>query len=134
MKLDGKPMGLINLQKYRDAIQWGSREAKEPLPSSFFNETEKFMKSYKKEEATKKKDGLRDDKTADPISWMIFVLFLNWSLQNNNIFVWVYSILQWNCIALSINISPMGLHNITSAEDYIKIVYDKTKKIKRVRR
>ena len=31
-------------------------------------------------------------------------------------------------MARSINISPLGLHNIVSSEDFLKIVYDVTKK------
>ena len=30
-------------------------------------------------------------------------------------------------MAISISIGPLGIHSITSQEDYIKIVYDKTK-------
>ena len=109
-------------------MQWGCKQAKQPLPASFYNKIKTFLCSFKKEAAGKKKEGLVEDKAADPILWTLFLLFLNWALTSKNIFVWVYSILQWNCMARSINISPMGLHNMQASEDYIKVVYDKTKK------
>ena len=127
-KDDGKMMGLVNIRKYRDALQWGSKQAKQPLPASFYNEIETFLKSFKKESAEKKKEGMVEDKSADPISWTLFLLFLNWALEDGDVFVWTYSLLQWNCMARSTNIAPLGLHNIVSSDDFLKFVYDKTKK------
>ena len=37
IKKNGKMMGIENIQKYKDAIIWGSKEANEPLPPSFYN-------------------------------------------------------------------------------------------------
>ena len=61
-----------NIQKYKDAIMWGLGQAKSPLPSSFYDEIERFLKSFKKETKLAAKDVTLDEKEADPI---IFTLF-----------------------------------------------------------
>ena len=55
---------------------WGSKEVKQPLPPSFYNDMEKYLYSYKKESKKAQKNGRLDEKEADPISWSLFLLFL----------------------------------------------------------
>ena len=88
-----------NLRKYKDAILWGSSEAKQPLPSSFYNEIDKFLKKIKKETKKAAKDGLLDEHESDPISWTLFNFILQWALEKGSILIWVFSVLQWNCMA-----------------------------------
>ena len=116
-----------NLRKYKDAILWGSSEANQPLPYSFYNEIGKFFKLFKKETKKAAKDGLLDFHEADPIWWNIFYFILQWALDKGSIFIWVFSVLQWNCMAQSINIGALAYHNFHTGDDYIKIRYDKTK-------
>ena len=49
IKGGGKMFSNSNLRKYKDAILWGSSEEKQPLPSSFYNDSDKFLKYFKKE-------------------------------------------------------------------------------------
>ena len=44
VKANGKMCSNSNLHKYKDAIIWVSREAKQTLPYSFYNDTDKFLK------------------------------------------------------------------------------------------
>ena len=60
----------------------------------------------------------------------IFCLLLGWALDGGNIFVWVYALLQWNCMTRSINIGTLGLHNVGSANDFWKSNKTKQKLIK----
>ena len=46
---NGKLCSNSNIRKYKDAILWGSSQAKSPLPFSFYNEIDRFLKSFKKE-------------------------------------------------------------------------------------
>ena len=38
IKANGQYSSLVNLHKYKDAIMWGAKEMKKPLPPSFYNE------------------------------------------------------------------------------------------------
>jgi hypothetical protein len=73
------------------------------------------------------KDGMLDEKEADPISWGLFRKILQWAIERKNIHLWAFSILQWNCMARSINIGVLALHCFRVGEDNIKVRYDKSK-------
>ena len=73
------------------------------------------------------KEGLLDEKEADPISWTLFQLILKWAIEAGFLLIWVYLLLQWNCMARSKNIGELAYHNFVTGDDYIKIRYDKTK-------
>ena len=73
------------------------------------------------------KDGLLDKHKADPISWTFFNFILKWALEKGGILIWVFSVLQWKCMARSINIGALSCHNFPTGDNYIKIRYKKTK-------
>ena len=77
-----------------------------------------------------KKDGIVEDRGADPISVDLFKLILEWSIMRNNCFMWFWTLCQWNCMARASNIDPLGFHNITLGPDTIIIKYDESKKDK----
>ena len=126
-KDNGKTSSHVQLRKYHDAILWGSQQATELLPRAYYDEIEKFLTSYRKETVDAKKEGKLDEQEADPISWSLFKLILSWALDTSNVFVWTYSILQWNCMARSVNIGSLGFHNFRAGEDHIVCCYDDTK-------
>ena len=127
MKANGKMCSKSNLRKYKDAILWGSSEAKQPLLPSFYDDMDRFMKSFKKETKKAAKYGLLGEHEADPISWTLFNFILQWALEKGSILIWVFSILHWNCMERLINIGALAYHNFQTGDDYIKIRYDKTK-------
>ena len=116
-----------NLRKYKYAILWGSNKAKSLLPTSFYNEMDKFLVPLKKDSKKAAKDGLLDEHESDPISWTLFQLLLKWAIEEVNMLVWVFSLLQWNCMSRSRNIGDLAYHNFRTDNDYIKIRYDNTK-------
>ena len=99
IKPNGHYCSNSQLRKYKDSILWGSTQAKSPLPSSFYREIDTFLKSFKKESKKAAKEGLLDEREADPISWTFFNLILRWAIEENEILIWVFSLLQWNCMA-----------------------------------
>jgi hypothetical protein len=99
------------------------------LPRAYYDDIEKFLTSYRKETVGAKKEGKLDEQEADPISWSPFKLILSWALDTSNIFVWTYSILQWNCMARLVNIGSLGFHNSRAGEDHIVCCYDYTKSV-----
>ena len=69
------------------------------------------MKLFKKETKKAAKVELLDEHEVDPISWTLFEQILNWAIKEGNIYVWVFSIYQWNCMAQSHNIGNLAYHN-----------------------
>ena len=75
------------MRKYRDAIMWGAKTAKQHLPVDFYELIERFHKGYQREHADARKKGEAMDTAADPISGALCKKLLWWSLDENNIFV-----------------------------------------------
>ena len=126
-KADGKFKSIQDLRKYKDAVQWGADTLNVQLPTSFYMAWDKFHKAYKKEFAGAKKEGMVDEQGADPIPYELYVLILGWAIKENNIFVWFWTICQWNFMARSANIDDLGLHNLSIANDSIIGKYDTAK-------
>jgi hypothetical protein len=116
-----------HMRKVNDAILFGARTVKKELSTSYYSEMKGFLNSFKKEAADARSRGNMDEKSADPISFSLFRLILTWAIERGNIFVWVWTILQWNLMARSISIDPLALHNISICEDHFVIRHDSTK-------
>ena len=97
------------------------------LPSTYFTEMDKFLNSYRKEVQSSKEKGKTKKQTAEKIPHTLFRLFLGWALKEGNIFVWVWSILQWHLMGRAISIDPLSLHNMKLGVDHIIIKHDSTK-------
>jgi hypothetical protein len=126
-KPNGKTTSFSHIRKYHDAILYGAESIKERLPIEYFEEMEKFLNAFKKECARAKAEGNLDEREADPLSWGLFRIILTWALSENNIFVWVFSLLQWGCMARSISIGVLAFHNFRLGDDNIICRYDKHK-------
>ena len=72
-----------------------------------------------------------DKEEAEPISFALYQKICEWALSGKFIYVWVFTVFQWNCLARAINIDPLALHNLSPGSDSIKIKYDETKADKR---
>ena len=92
-------MSFACIRKYWDCVQYGAKEAGAQLPVSFYAEKDKFLQAYKKRVAKEKGEGNVDEREANPIPWGLFVLICTWSVTEGNMFLWVWSILQWNLMA-----------------------------------
>ena len=101
--------------------------AGESVPTSFHKEVEHFLKAYKRLEAKERKDGNVDEMSADPIPFSLYLLILEWAISSNNIFVWYWSLCQWNNMPRMANIDPLAFYNYTVGSDSIKCKYDDAK-------
>jgi hypothetical protein len=115
------------MRKLHDAILFGAQAVKQVLSTSYYSEMDSFLNSYKKECADARSRGNVDAKSSDPISFSLYRLILTWAIEKGNIFVWVWTILQWNLMARSIWVDPLALHNIEISEDHFVIRHDSTK-------
>ena len=127
-KKAGKPRSNSDMKKFHHAILFGACEAKQALPLDYHvRVAEDFMKAYKKETVKLKQKGEMDSEDSDPIVFLLYRMICQWSLDSDNMFLWAFTLLQWNCMGRSISIDPLGLHNFKSATDSIKCLYDNSK-------
>ena len=83
-----KYISCSHMRKYDDAIKWGAKVRGLALPRVYFQEiSEKFIPAYKKEYASKKKEGKTDERDADPICCTLFQMICRWAIEEGNIFV-----------------------------------------------
>jgi hypothetical protein len=121
-----------DLRKYKDAIMWGAKQVNALLPAKFYEMFDNFLGGYKKEWMQAKKNGKVDEMAADPIPVSLFRLLLKWALDANNIFVWFWTLLQWNFMARCASIDPLGLRHFTLREDSLVGKYDYQRPTRRV--
>jgi hypothetical protein len=126
-KSNGKICSFTHVRKFHDAILFGAEQAGEILPRMYHQAIHSFMESFKKESVKAKREGNVDEMNADPIPFELYRRFCKWSLEIGNTFMWVYSVLQWNCMGRSISIDALGLHNLSNGSDSFKITYDDSK-------
>ena len=124
---DGFLKSLMDTRKYKDAIMWGAGIAGQKLHTSFYDATEKYLKSYKKLAVKARKDGNIHERAADPISFSLYVVILKWAIESDNTLVWFWTLAQWNCMAWCASIDPLGFHNFTLGQDSIIVKYDDSK-------
>jgi hypothetical protein len=90
-----KIYSFTHMQKIHDAILFGARTAKKILSTSYCAEMDSFLVSFKKEAADARSQGnVDEEKSADPITFSLFRMILNWAVEQGNLFVWVWTILQ----------------------------------------
>ena len=117
----------VHFRKFNDAILFGASALGQNLPSEYYTEMDTFLSSYRNEVKIAKKNGQVDENKADKIPYTLLCLFVGWALDQGNIFIWVWSILQWHLMGRAISIDPLSLHNLKLGEDHIIIKHDSTK-------
>jgi hypothetical protein len=126
-KENSKTCSFVNIQKYHEAILFGKEKAGVALTPSYQLEMKKFLASFKKDTKQAKVMGDLDKENAEPILWALFVQICHLALLHGNVFVWVFSVLQWNCLGQSVSIDPLGFHNLRPGPDSIVVEYDSSK-------
>ena len=126
--------GVRDMQKYMEAIMWGAKTKGEKLPYSFYERLDRFYAGYKKEYAEARKHGRTKEQVADPINELLYKKLLEWSIKENNPFVWFWTICQWNFKARSASIGELRFHNFCLGMDSIIGKYDDSKMDKQAER
>ena len=131
---DGELNSLVHLRKFKDAVVWGAKIAEEALPSKLHRTLEGFLKGYDKELTNAKKAGKVVEQSADPIPFVLYKLILQWALESSNIFVWFWTLTQWNMMARCANIDPLRFDNFSLGADSIIGNYDDLKAVNNAQR
>lgn len=119
-----------HLRKFKDAILFGAKRARKSFPEKFQVEIDTFIESWKKENQTAKKDGKVTEQEADPITFPLYRKICSEAVRRGLIFLWAFTVLQWNCMARSINIDNLQFNCFALGADSIIIQYWDTKKDK----
>ena len=80
------------LRKYHDAILFGANRARQKLPEGYGQEMKVFLDSLKKRNARAKKEGIVEEKQADPISLPLYKLICRWAIQTGDTFFWAFTV------------------------------------------
>ena len=126
---DGRPQyyGFVHLRKHVDAIKFGAGRIKEPLRPEFLLDMKDYLDNLKKENRKKKSTGQVEENAADPISFPFMQTICQHAVAFGMITIWVFTLLQWNCMARSINIGMLTFQCFSVGIDSIVINFDSTK-------
>jgi len=118
-------------RKYHDAILKCASVTKYDLPLSYRPAMTSFLDNLKIEKNVAKGNCQLDEGEADPISIGLFTQICVWAIEAGTlvgIFIWAFAVLQWNIIGRTVNVDPLGFHNIRKSQhDSIIITYDNNK-------
>ena len=64
---------------------------------------------------------------ANPIPKDLYELICTWAIKEGNITLWVWTVMQWNLMARSVNIEPLALHNMKLFNDSVQFIYNQNK-------
>ena len=120
-------MGFDHIRKFHDALLFGASERKTSMSVLYNIEMKKYLLHYKKEVAANRKTGNVDEYDSDAFSFQLVRQLASWFLNSGNIFCWFFLLMQWNCMARSINIDCIGFSNFKRRTDSIIVKYDDTK-------
>lgn len=67
------------------------------------------------------------ERVSDPITLSLYTLLLKWSVESNNMFVWVWTLCQLNCMTRCASVDPNGSHKFSIGHESIIVKYDDTK-------
>ena len=126
-KKKGKFVGSRNMGKFRDAIKAGAKLRNEKIPDQFMSQMDQHLEAYKKEHSQEKQKGNTESKDADPITFELYRLLLKWAAEDGNIFVFFWTLTQWNCMSRCASIAPLGFQNMKVAMDAHSVEHSLTK-------
>lgn len=118
------------MRKYKDAVLFGAKRAEVPLSLHFTSNIKAFLDSLKKENQSKKKMGQVAEEESDPITFPLYIKICTEAVCKGMIFLWVFTVLQWNCMARSINIDNLRFNCFSVGKDSIIIKFFDSKKDK----
>ena len=116
-----------HLRKYHDVILFGANRVRQRLPAGYGQEMKAFLDSLKKRNVKAKKEGLVEEKQADPIGLPLYKLICRWSIQTDDMFFWASTLLLWNCMTRCGNVDKLRLSNFVMGTDSIIVQLKSTK-------
>ena len=119
-----------SMRAYKQAIDFGAKEAGVKLSQEWTEQVEDYMKNYTKWAAAQGLKGKLEDHADEAMPctmWMWLCLqFLKWG----NVWMWLWCIIQWNTMSRSDNIMTLCWSRFlrSAAGDCMSVTWGKTKK------
>ena len=118
-------------RKYHDAILKCAGVSKYKLPPDYKPKMKSYLDNLKIEKNKAKGKRQLDENEADPIGIGLYEQLCKWAIAAgtlSGIYVWAFATTQWNIMGRTVNVDPMGFHNLCkSLHDSIIIQYDSNK-------
>ncbi|KAL3765640.1 hypothetical protein ACHAW5_000323 [Stephanodiscus triporus] len=118
-------------RKYHDAILKCAGVSKYKLPLDYRPKMKSYLDNLKIEKNKAKSNRQLDESEADAIGIGLYEQICKWAIEAgtlSGIFVWAFATTQWNIMGRTINVDPMGFHNLRKSQhDSIVIQYDSNK-------
>ena len=105
----------------------GAGLVKEKFLTSFYEASEKCLKSYKHLAIQARTDGNMAERLSDSILFLLYISILKWSIESNNIFAWYWTCCQWIYMARCASVDSLRFHNFSIGQDIIIIKYENSK-------
>jgi hypothetical protein len=90
-----------------------------------------LINTMKKQNPKAKSNRQVEEKDADAIGMGLYELLCTWAVQSASlagIMVWAFLVTQWNVMGRTVNVDPLGFHNIRKSQhDSIVVEYDYNK-------
>ena len=131
-RADGKHYQWDHIRKYHNAICKCAENVGQQLPLNYKSEIKAHLALLKKENTSARSKGQLDQKDADPIDFELYKHICEWSIKDRDVFSWAFTVTQWNLMGRSVNVDPLGFHNMSrkGGSDSVVMQYDSNKKDK----
>ena len=118
-------------RRYHDALLKCCEVSDFELHPQYRSQIKSFLENLKKEKATAKANNQLTENDSDPIGMPLLERLCLWCVSCGSLtamFVWAFIVTQWNLMGRTVNVDPLGFHNIKKGDhDCIIISFDKNK-------
>lgn len=123
--------GFDHPRRYHDAILKCSGLSQYQLHPRYRTVMKAYLDNMKKEKAKAKGKNQVEEHDADPIGIGLYEQLCEWAVEAGTkpgVFVWAFMTMQWNIMGRTVNVDPLGFHNIKKSQhDSIILQYDSNK-------
>ena len=134
-KAKGIQYGFDHPRKYSDAVLKCAGVSSYGLHPKYRTSMKAFLDNLKKEKAKAKGKRQLDQQEADAIGFGLYEKICEWAVDSGTvvgIFCWAFITTQWNVMGRTVNVDPLGFHNLVKSQhDSVIFLYDSNKKDKK---
>lgn len=126
-----KQYGYDHPRRYADAILKCASVSKYSLPQKYKSDMKGFLATLKLEKTKAKTNRQLSEQESDEIGIGLLEYIAECAVkdgENSGIYVWAFMTTQWNVMGRTVNVDPLGFHNLKKSQhDSIIIHYDSNK-------
>ena len=107
--------GFDHPRRYHDAILKCQGVSDYQLHPRYRSEMKAYLDNMKKEKTKAKGKSQLDENEADAIGFGLYEQLCQWAVEAGTlvgIFIWAFITTQWNVMGRTVNVDPLGFHNL----------------------